>query len=231
MDIAIVVAIIALAGTIANAGITLFGSRWLSDLQQRSKTRAILDRYRNPLASATYDLQSRFYNIIRMNFLDTYYIEDRNGKRDVAAESTLYVIGQYLAWSEILRRELQFLDFRNRDQTRKVARAQEQIATLFASDDPELGPAFMLWRPEQRAIGERMISSDTNVPSCIGFATFAERRRTEALQRWFGQLEQDLEIVAKSSSARLRLLQHELVALVLLLDSDGRFDREKLNEA
>jgi hypothetical protein len=231
MDAAIIVAIIALVGTIANAGITLFGSRWLTDRQQRFKSEAILSRYRDPLAASAYDLQSRIYNILRMNFLRAYYADDRNGKRDVAAESTLYVVGQYFGWTEILRRELQFLDFRKRQQTHKVARAQDQIATLFSSDDPELGPAFMIWRSEQRAIGERMISLDANPPSCIGFATFAEKRRSEGFQQWFGPLEQDLEILSTSPSTRLRLLQHELVRLVLLLDSAGRFSREKMNEA
>ncbi len=232
MDVAIVVAVIALVGTIANTGVTLFGQRWLGDRQQQHEAEAVLARYRDPLASAAYDLQSRLYNILRKNFLGAYYMDDRSGKRDVAAESTLYVVGQYLAWSEILRRELQFLDFRDREHTRDVARTQENIATLFSSDEAGLGSAFMLWRPEQRAIGERMIYSEDSKPSCIGFATFTEQRRTPSLQHWFGPLERDLDLLAKSPSTRLRLLQHELVRLVHLLDSGGgRFNHEKLHEA
>jgi hypothetical protein len=234
MDVAIVVAIIALAGTIANTGLTLFGQRWLGDRQQRHEAEAILARYRDPLASAAYDLQSRLYNILQMNFLGVYYKDNRNGKRDLAAESTLYVVGQYFAWSEILRRELQFLDFRNRTQTRDVARLQEQIATLFSSDEAGLGPEFMLWRSQQRAIGERMISVEDSAPSCIGVATFSEQLRTESFQQWFGPLEQDLATLAQTRSTRLRLLQHELVHLVQRLDSDigaSRFESEKLQEA
>lgn len=69
VDAAIVVAIIALVGTIANAVVTLFGQRWLSDRQHRHEAEVVLARYRDPLASAAYDLRSRIYNILHKNFL------------------------------------------------------------------------------------------------------------------------------------------------------------------
>jgi hypothetical protein len=108
----------------------------------------------------------------------------------------------------------------------------EKIVTIFASDDARLGREFMLWRTEQRAIGEKMICSQNGSPSCIGFATFTEERRTASLQRWLGPLENDLATVAHAPGQRLRRVQHELVHLLRLLDPDGtRFDHKKLDDA
>lgn len=50
---------------------------------------------------------------------------------------------------------------------RDVARTQEKIVTIFASDEARFGPEFMVWRTEQRAIGESMICYHDGSPLCM----------------------------------------------------------------
>jgi len=78
-----------------------------------------LARYRDPLARAAEDLRSRLWNVRRGQFLQTYGVGGDAGARE-ARLSTLFRIAQYFAWSEILRREVQYLSFPDAEQTRSV---------------------------------------------------------------------------------------------------------------
>ena len=218
MDTAVVVALVALVGTVANALVILFGQSRSSKREARREAEAVLARYRDPLASAAYDLQSRIYNIFAQDFLKIY-LTDGASRRDVALDSTLYVFGQYFAWTEILRQEVEFLNFPDDAETRKVSGTQDAIRGLFATDAPDLGGAFMVWRAEQRGIGECMIESEREELRCLGFARFAESWAKD-LGRWFSPLKQDLDLLANGGSERLRQIQNELVDLVHLLDPD-----------
>jgi hypothetical protein len=221
MDAAIIVAVIALVGALASAGLSLYGQTRAARLQERREAAAVLAKYREPLILAAYDLQSRLWNILRQDFLGKYYARDVDGSRAYAVEHTLYLVGQYLAWTEILRREIQFLRFEEQEATRRVGLLQHRIRDVFASDEPALGRPFMLWRGEQNAIGERMTAVEDGQRFCIGYATFVEKATDPGFRRWFGRLERDIDAVAREPNPRLRELQHGLVDLVAVLDEGG----------
>ena len=65
----------------------------------------VLATYREPLAASAFDLQSRNYNILRLDFFDKW--ANGRGRTDAAIESTLFRLAQYFGWSEILRRKIQ----------------------------------------------------------------------------------------------------------------------------
>jgi hypothetical protein len=140
-------------GARARASLSLYGQVRSARHQARREAEAVLEKYREPLILAAYDLQSRLFNILHMGFLGKYYLRDVDGSRRYALEHTLYLVGQYFAWTEILRREIQFLEFEEVEETKRVGRLQRRIRELFASDKEELGRAFMVWRGEQNAIG------------------------------------------------------------------------------
>jgi hypothetical protein len=74
-----------------------------------SRLEQVMSRYRDPLLSAAFDLQSRIFNVVVGNF----WVYIRSGNQEdqtYAINSTLFVIAQYLAWAEALRRGVQFLD-------------------------------------------------------------------------------------------------------------------------
>jgi hypothetical protein len=231
MDAAIVVAVIALVGALVSAGLSVYGQLRAVRLQAKREAEVVLAKYREPLILAAYDLQSRLFNILRQGFLTKYYVGDRDGSREYALENTLYLVGQYFGWTEIMRREIQFLQFEEIDETRAVSRTQQRVRSIFASDEPVLGTPLMIFRGEQSAIGERMITVEDGQRFCIGYATFVERRATAEFSRWFTRLARDVDQIATGPNPRLRELQHALVDLVTTLDPQQVRFEEALEKA
>jgi hypothetical protein len=221
VDASIVVAIVALAGAILSAAIALYGQLHTATLTARREAEAVLARYREPLVDAAYELQSRLYNILKLSFLKKYYVKGDDEQRTYALENTLYVVAQYFGWSEILRREIQFLSFSDSKRTRAVSESQRQVLEAFQSDRNQLGRPFLVWRGEQRAIGEQMIERDDDQAHVCGYASFVGKRDPD-LRRWLERLERDIaEVAAEGANPRLKELQHALVDLVRELDPNA----------
>jgi hypothetical protein len=172
----------------------------------------VLSRYREPLAAAAFDLQSRLYNILRLDFFDKFGPSHARGED--ALRTTLFRLAQYFGWTEILRRDIQFLSFPEDEDTRRVAHLQSGIARCFLRH--ELGPALMIWSDEQRAIGERMIVEEHGKVLCMGYATFRERC-DDVFADWCERLR--TELPEGSGHVRLREAQHLLCDLVETLDA------------
>ena len=219
MWLAITLALIALVGTVASTGFQIWGQKRSEDVAAEREAEAVLAKYREPLISAAYELQSRLYNILRLRFFDKYYRSGSEAQHTYAVENTLYVLAQYFGWSEILRQEIQFLSFSDSTKTRAVADLQREILECFQSDDPDLGGAFFVWRGEQRAIGECMIEREDGRVSCQGYSSFLEHHEGP-VRKWLGRLEDDLERIADTPNPRLVRLQHGLVDLIRELDPD-----------
>lgn len=221
MGIEVTVALISAAVALVSAITSVYAQFGLEKYKARKQAEATLVKYREPLIYAAHELQSRFYNIDQQRFLKKFYLSNNDSEREYALESTLYVIAQYFGWTEILRREIQFLNLGDVEKTRKLAKQQENIGVLFHSDKDELGKALRLFRGEQRAIGECMITIQGDNVSCRGYASFVADR-SENLRRWFVRLEEDIDVTARTSTSpdRLVKLQHALVELIDLLDPD-----------
>jgi len=211
MHTALIIAMIALAGSVASAVITVFGA---PVLQARRDAKKALDSYREPLLAAAYELQARLYNILELKFIEKYVTDDTGGKRRSAIESTLYVVAQFFGWREIIRREVQYLRFSRDTQTREIAALLRNVEETFLSD--KYGPQFMIWRVEQRGLGERMIISADNKLACLGYASFIDNRAT--MNEWLEPLENDFEHLEDGGRQRLAELQHLLLQLVKQLD-------------
>ena len=211
----------------------------LAELENRLKEREaraerefeaeeLLARYREPLAAASFDLQRRLYNIMNQGFLDVY-MTPGNAREEEAVESTLFRVAQYLGWTEILRRNIQFLKFREAEVTRAVAKLQAKIARTFATDGH--GHDFMLWQDEQRAIGELMIVRQNGSVDSRGYGDFLTERREGQWTR-LDRLERDFRDGKAPGSWRLQDLQRQLCELIELLDADELlYERAALKRA
>lgn len=171
----------------------------------------VLTRYREPLAAAAFDLQSRLYNVLRLGFFDLYGADQE--RSEVARKTTLFRLAQYFGWTEILRRDIQYLSFPEDEDTRRVAALQSEIAKCFLTDAH--GLALMIWADEQRAIGEAMIVYEQDKVFCMGYAAF-ERECEGDFAPWYRRLGGAFE--AAPAHARLREAQHLLCELVEALD-------------
>jgi hypothetical protein len=213
------IALIGIAGALLGGALSLWGQFRSASLTARREAEAVLARYREPLVAAAFELQGRLYNIVKFRFLPRYLADGDESQRTYAVENTLYVVAQYFGWTEILRREIQFLSFSDSKRSRAVADRQRRVVELFQSDDGALGRPFLIWRGEQRAIGERMIRREDGRAECLGYAGFLECRDAD-FRRWFTRLETELAELANSDTPNKRLvdLQHALVDLIRELD-------------
>jgi hypothetical protein len=224
MDTAVIIALIALAGSLVSTIVTVFGA---PALQASRDAKKVLDNYRDPLIAASFELQARLYNILELRFVEKYIKTEEIGKRDSALESTLYVLAQFFGWREVIRREVQYLRFSRNRQTREVGQLLRDIEETFLSDS--YGPQFMIWRAEQRGIGEQMVESRDREVKCLGYASFINQRST--MEEWLAPLEHDLENLQDGGRKRLTELQHMLVKLVRQLDDKQKRYPFELKEA
>ncbi|KAF7956273.1 hypothetical protein EAE96_005193 [Botrytis aclada] len=221
--VSIIIAVVSLLGSLVAAGFTGWISYYLDQAKQRKATKALIHKYRDPLTLAAYDLQSRIWGLV--NTLLDYY-EDEEKKENIYVY-TAFLIGQYLSWTYILRRQAQFLQFSTENTNQKLNKILDAITEQFTWDRHAGEDPFMLWRGQQMAIGEVMtIEEEREQLYCMGFAAFSKKYHTDAdFKKWFLPIERGVNMLVDArrrqdpiATFRLRRLQHLLIDLVLLLE-------------
>jgi hypothetical protein len=192
--------------------------------EDRTKRTAEFASYRDPLLDAADELQHRLYNITSLEFLS--YL---NGPRhDTAIQTTLFRMARYFGMLEILYTKLNYLKFEKSEETAAVAGLLAEIGRTFASDNYDRvngfeTSRFMVWREEQRAMGETAIDHTNDARwVLIGYADFVERLGAGA-SKWFRRFVADLKDGDMATSERIRKLTTLLSELVRHLDTEGRF--------
>jgi len=147
--------------------------RW--EDEKRHERQEVVGRFREPLARAAYDLQSRLYNVLQKQFLG--YLSGKPQERAYVVENTAFLVAQYFAWTEIVRREIQYIDLETEAGTAELAHRQDELSRLWGDDSREYGNALRIWAGEQRAIGELLIEETDRGPRCMGYARFVETLR------------------------------------------------------
>jgi hypothetical protein len=153
-----------------------------------------------------------------------------------ARVSTLYRIGDYFGWTEILRRGLQFMDLGDDRKTRELAERLALVSRTFSDTRRYPAGAFRLFRDEQRALGEIMLEpadGELRRYQCTGYATFTARLEADpSFARWFQRLSDETGALADPAPGqpdRLISIQHALMDVIEFLDPDGlRFPRAHL---
>ena len=201
------------------------------------RARRAVDRYREPLVRAAYDLQSRLWNILRREFLTAYAQDSNSPGWRYAAESTAWLFGQYFGWVEIIRREAQFLSLPTPEERRLLQDALGTVAHVCSTDGGNSEPLFRVFRSDQRAMGELMIIEGWDAEGgartdCMGFAAFSSELEDceSQVNRWFDPLLKSASEFTKNprSDDRLRSLQHALVDIVISSTPEGvRFPRDR----
>jgi hypothetical protein len=190
--------------------------------EQRLAARERLDRFRVPLLAAVDDLGRRLDNIRNDGFLVYIGVPDR---QHVALQSTLFRLAQYLGWTEIVYGYSDRLRFESDKATRAVTDTLGDIGWILAADEFDrtdegdlTTSQLMLWREEQRAIGELM-RQEGDEPRCISFNTFVVNY-DERFSRWLGTFAAQLKGEAASRTNRLAELHRVLTRLIRQLDVD-----------
>jgi hypothetical protein len=219
------------------------------ELERRAKAeqRALdaqeaLELFRLPLQYTAEDLGHRINNIRRKGFLG--YVTVENRRTETAVLGTAYRFARFFATLEMLYDRAEFLRLERQSagdsRSESIVGTLAEIGSTFASDDFDRADEhdfrsslFMIWREEQRAMGE--VARDRDRDAVVGFATFATRA-TGPDARWFKNFVTDLTAGAALKSERLKRIQSLLARLVRLLDPDGSYlvennNREKIEPA
>jgi hypothetical protein len=192
-------------------------TREMSKETKAEEVNQLIAKYRDPLLRSAYDLQSRIYNIYRPG--------GYKGGRDPEyfRLNTLFLFAEFLAWLEIIRRDIQFLDVGAVQQAKDLSRALQAVQSrLAATAEPH--DDLYLYRGQQRAIGELMLvriegqSSAGPRYECMGYAAFVAAQETPVFAKWFTRLGDAIASLPGHQPERLVRVQHALVDLIDLLD-------------
>ncbi|HYB85458.1 MAG TPA: hypothetical protein VEC76_01290 [Streptosporangiaceae bacterium] len=228
--------LVSLIGALVSAASALFAvllNRRAAIRDRQLTADELAGRYRVPMMHAAFNLQSRLYNIGRQDFLGIYLTRGSPSETEYARFNTVYLIGQYLCWAEILRREAQLLAPLYRGRDREIVAAMEEIRYEMADSLSNSDPVLRIFRGDQRAIGEVMLTT-TNQPAdrtgprwdCMGYAAFVQALadKQPAISRWMQPLLDDVDKLAADYQAhqlRIIAIQHKLVKLINLVDPAG----------
>jgi hypothetical protein len=180
----------------------------------------VMRRYQGPMLHAAYDLQSRLYNILNNRFFEIYFADGSPEQKHYAQYNTAFLIAQFFGWTEIVRLEVQFIEFGESEKTRRLSDIRDGVYSLWQTDrftDP-----LMIWAGEQRGIGELMIVGSGEQLTCRGYANFLKSFSAEPEQlmdRLF-QAVQASAVDKAQSHDRLRAIQHKLIDMLEVLDPD-----------
>jgi hypothetical protein len=239
IDASSVVSLVGAVVAAGAAGVSAVYSRRTALRDRKMAADELAVRYRVPLVHAAYNLMTRLWNIGRGAFLDDFLTSGSEAEAQYARHNTMYLIGQYLCWSEILRREAQLLDPMDPRRHRDITAAMEHIRETMADSRTYKDPVLRVFRGDQRAIGEVMLTT-TESPSgwtgprwdCIGYAEFVKRLDKDPdTSRWFTTLLEDIDKLADDPEGhldRLIELQHALLDLVNVIDPTGDHVTKKM---
>ena len=220
----VVPALISMIGAV----ISLVFSRRAARTERLYAAEELATRFREPLLQAAFNLETRIYNIVELDFFGRFLGADSTDlEKEYAILNTMYVFAQYFCWVEILRRESQFIDPRNDQRNRAVVAGLEAVRDTFTDSIGIQEKCFRLFRGEQRALGEMMLvpleALRAGAPrwECLGYAPFVQSLEDEQMGRWFRSLREDIGEVAKNPGnrdGRLRLIQHRLMDIIDIVD-------------
>ncbi len=186
-----------------------------------ARTRALIARYCKPLLRSAQNLQSRLHDILYGDYL-LKYCRGSVLDRAHAVHSTLYMVGEYLAYVETIRRQLRVLDSYSVEQERKLANLLEQVTRSFSTQTLE--STFRLLRAQQAIIGNIMQAAPYMVgdkgSGPIGVDEFCTRLYNAEFSQWFVHLQEGIELLAAAPAGheeRLFSIQHALLQLIAFL--------------
>jgi hypothetical protein len=230
--IALIAAAAGLVGAGLGAGLTMWSNIRLERVREDYRRLAVeanlgrqaarqRDEAREPLLIAARELHRRIENI-RKTFL-LYARNDSDPRRQkVANLGTAFRMARYWAVVEDLYGTTDLRAIEGDTHTRKVAGTINDIERAFASDSRYGGTAMMIWRDEQRAVGELMGIAARESGSAgryLNFATFVDEYDTR-FAPWLDRFLGDLTAPGSEQHPRLAEIERLLRVLVHELGHD-----------
>ena len=236
--ISIIIACISLAGTIALAVWDTLYKAKLDARRQQRKVGLEVQRYKDPLLLAAWELQSRLFDVLDTNIPDDGVV-DPQGRYNFEVFSS-YLLAHFLAWAWILRERTQFLAFSGAPHwlsLREVLyKFEDELDRKYSK-----GVNYGAQPSDRLLVSERAIvfnePADDNLPMRpMRWDEFRKAWETEfkAPLGWYTNqiVKNTLEAKMYGNAVkdqRLRRMQHLLVDLIDILDPDKTMTSDRPN--
>jgi hypothetical protein len=243
----VISAVISVLGAIAAGVLTTWSGQrqrrleHALELQKHAATKAeraaeVLSRYREPLLIVTNSFQARIFNVLRDEYLPKFLHSGDREQERYAREFTIYSLAEYLCWVVIIRRELRFLDLGDEAKNREFNERMMAVENTLSSQ--HFLPHFMIFRGQQRALGELLMVpvNGGDQHEAMTYTAFCARLDGDpGFRDWFQRLLDDVDQIAScddEDNMRLIRTQHALIDLLDFLDPEHTrltTDRSKYN--
>ena len=224
-------------------------ARSFENWKRRIALRTIYLKYRDPITLSGIELCNRLSEMIKYyppTYCDGDVLTSQPARQEANTRedpyfknyklfSTIYRMCAFLGWLELYRREIVFLDSGHHKINKQLEACEEAIRSDLAdgqlneADDWEDWNDVLVFREEQRAIGETMIRECDSEYSVIGYGTFRELatfQGDEEPNPWIRSVASFL-INHDSSRKDFRLIRFKRLA-VHLMDLIELLDAERL---
>lgn len=167
-------------------------TRYFEDRRDKRIIDNVYKKYKDPILLSSIELSSRIIEILENYptvYLNTTVLKssptslsknttDDEHFRKYKFISSLYRLCSFFGWLELYRQEITFLSSSNDKANRNLERCLLKIRSIFAdghlnnSNDWQEWTDFLIFREEQRGIGERMIVNNDGTKSIMGYVKF-----------------------------------------------------------
>jgi hypothetical protein len=194
MGLSVIAALVATAGSLFALVLKeYFFVRSFERWKERRMLLAVYRKYRDPIILAGEELENRLADICKSyptNYLRAELIDKHPAQLEANSNddpyfqkyrlvSTAYRLCAFLGWLELYRQDVTFLDTGRQRANRRLEEVIERVRGDMA--DGQLNKAEdwpkwrdrLIFREEQRAIGEGMIASTTSARLVMGYGAFA----------------------------------------------------------
>lgn len=210
--------LITLAGAIFNYYLNQRSKRLDEERKRQEEAEKLAARYAKPLLQAAYELEGRLESILheerfgRLWLWPNWQPGPEHGPMapvtfDYYLKSTLYLIGQFFAWIDIMKKEEIFLPLSDRAVNQEFQTLLENCVKAFS--DSRIAAGAAIFRQQQRAIGEQMSeeAGKEKTLRCISYSTFVETyEQNERFRRWFEPVESLILQIEHEGDPRMKRL-------------------------
>jgi len=143
-------------------------------------------------------------------------------------DSTIYRLCAFLGWFELYRKDVVFLRSGERDLDAQIETVMKRVRAALADGHLNTAKDWRNWRDalifreEQRAIGESMLNMEKGECVVVGYGAFCALLELPQYSRWFNVADRFLVDPSNSKDfrrVRLRLLVWGLIDLIEFLES------------
>jgi len=166
--------------------------RYFEDRKEKKSIDSVYKKYKDPITLSTIELSSRLIEIhqhyptvflnkevmkLKSSSLSKNSTDDEHFRKHKLL-STIYRLCSFFGWLELYRQEITFLNGSNSETNRTLEKCLLNIRSVFADGhlnnekDWDEWVDYLIFREEQRAIGESMIVTNEQTRTIMGYAKF-----------------------------------------------------------